>query len=106
MESWERKKKIFTKFTIYLENVSFSGKVHIKDLKEAKKNILKFLDGQTTDVPISKNFFVSACISRGVCIDAKDCSIHIQREFNHFNVKKVAEFLECLLKKVEEELKE
>nr|WRK65090.1 hypothetical protein MarFTME_045 [Marseillevirus futianmevirus] len=103
MEMLKIKSKASTKFHLYLDGVSFSGKVKFKDFEAAKEKIQNFLEYKTTEVCLSKNFSVRACVSSGVTIKSGSLSVDVRQEWNHFNVKKVREFFEELHEKLQEQ---
>nr|WQM87120.1 hypothetical protein [Marseillevirus cajuinensis] len=103
METLKIKRKASTKFHLHLDGVSFSGKIKFGDFDVARENIQNFLEYKTAQVRLSKNFSIYACVSSGVRIVSRGLSIDVCQEWNHFNVKKVREFLAELREKLQEQ---
>ncbi|AHC54788.1 hypothetical protein D1R32_gp071 [Tunisvirus fontaine2] len=102
MESWEKKQKVRLEFTLHLEGATFSGKINIKDPERMRDAIKKYFDEKSCLVEFSKDFTISSCMYQGIFIEYKGCSLNVKQEYNHYNLKKVREFLSEVLEKLDE----
>ena len=102
MESWEKKQKVKLEFTLHLEGATFSGKINIKDPERVRDAIKKYFDEKSGLVEFSKDFTISSCMYQGITIEYKGCSLNVNLQYNHYNLKKVKEFLSRILEKLDE----